>query len=108
MEQKEIEKASSFIFSLQNRYQELRSKLEGIKEEDLTNNEDFKNCFKIAGSLTISKKNRDSFDAFVMTASGVDFDVDKFLNLFDVQFVQDEDGNAVPTLVVRGSDEEQQ
>lgn len=99
MDKENLDKINIFTEKLKNRYVESRKLLEGLTEEQVLNDNHYKNCFKIASVLfTTANASKVGFETYFALASDVDFDVDNFLDLFEVKIEKNDNGEFVPQM----------
>lgn len=99
MDKEDLNKINSFTEKLKNRFEESRKLLEGLTEEQVLHDNHYKTCFKIASVLfTTANASRVGFETYYALVSDVNFDVDNFLDLFEVKIEKNENGELVPQM----------
>jgi hypothetical protein len=95
------ERFAIFLTQLRDRYQDSRKKLVSVSENDLKNNEDFKTCFKIANVLMTANSTQPANETFKALVNDIDYNVDNFLNQFDVVNKSKDENKYEPTVIER-------
>lgn len=99
MDEKNLKDINSFTEKLKSRFIESRKLLEGLTEEQVLQNNHYKNCFKIASVLfTTENTSKIGLETYFALANDVNFNVDNFLDLFEVKIEKNENGVLTPFL----------
>jgi hypothetical protein len=84
MDANSIKNINEFLQLLKNKFDELRKTLDNLDDSQLLKSDDFKNCVKIANTILAYNNSKDARHAFYLIASDCDYNIDKFLDYFDV------------------------
>lgn len=104
MTNEEIDKLEEFTQSLRSRYNETRKLLEGLEGESLFENNNYKNCIKIALMIFTMRSSPEGLLAYYGSCKNSNFDIDKLLSMFDIQFKTNEQGKLEPVIISKNED----
>jgi len=97
MTDNEVKQFKEFLDKLKELYKENRVKLRNIvDDEELKINVDFHKCMKIAQIMMTAGFTQQGMESLYALASDLQFDIEKFLDQFDIKFDSDP---SVPPIV---------